>query len=203
MRRSGSERLQMGCAMFDTARAFARRASGRPPTVTRNLRARLFVRTYGGDFDPATTEKIAAWLSRPHRGCRKATPTVKKTPHRPAENARDAARGISDQLRALILPGASGRRQWSAPHHPPPPDCPWPLPVSEAGTGPAPRRRGQSRQILRQPLRLRLYACDMCYECFHGLILHVLEALAGCCNCIAYKESRSRPEHQLSWSLYI
>jgi hypothetical protein len=24
MRRSGSERLQMGCAMFDTARAFAR-----------------------------------------------------------------------------------------------------------------------------------------------------------------------------------
>ena len=67
MRRSGSERLQMGCAMFDTARAFARanlRVSSHSDDA---LRARLFVRTYGGDFDSDTTERIAEWFSTPHR----------------------------------------------------------------------------------------------------------------------------------------
>ena len=34
MARSGSERLHMGCAMFDTARASAVLASGCSPTVT-------------------------------------------------------------------------------------------------------------------------------------------------------------------------
>jgi hypothetical protein len=67
MGRSGSERLQMGCAMFDTARAFARanlQASSHSDVA---LRVRLFVRTYGGDFDPEMVERIATWLSMPHR----------------------------------------------------------------------------------------------------------------------------------------
>ena len=67
MCRSGSERLQMGCAMFDTARAFARANLRVPSYSDDELRARLFVRTYGGDFDPATAERIAEWLSTPHR----------------------------------------------------------------------------------------------------------------------------------------
>jgi len=67
MSRSGSERLQMGCAMFDTARAFARANLQGLSHSDDELRARLFVRTYGGDFDPATAQRIAEWLSTPHR----------------------------------------------------------------------------------------------------------------------------------------
>jgi len=67
MGRSGSERLQMGCAMFDTARAFAQASLQVPFHSDDTVRARLFMRTYGGDFDPETAERIAAWLSTPHR----------------------------------------------------------------------------------------------------------------------------------------
>ena len=67
MRRSGSERVQMGCAMFDTARAFARANLQGLSHSDDELRARLFVRTYGGDFDPDTAQRIAEWLSTPHR----------------------------------------------------------------------------------------------------------------------------------------
>ena len=65
MGRSGSERLQMGCAMFDTARAFARANLGVLSRSDADLRVRLFVRTYGGDFDPDTVQRIAEWLSTP------------------------------------------------------------------------------------------------------------------------------------------
>ena len=67
MGRSGSERLQMGCAMFDTARAFARANLRVFSPSDDELRMRLFMRTYGADFDPATAERIAEWLSRLHR----------------------------------------------------------------------------------------------------------------------------------------
>jgi len=63
MRRSGGERLQMGCAMLDTARANLRV----PSHSDAELRVRLFVRTYGGDFDPNTAQRIAEWLSTPQR----------------------------------------------------------------------------------------------------------------------------------------
>ena len=67
MRRSGSERLHMGCAMFDTVRAFALANLHGLSHSDAELRARLFVRTYGGDFDLGTTARIAAWLSTPPR----------------------------------------------------------------------------------------------------------------------------------------
>ena len=67
MGRSGSERLRMGCAMFDTARAFAR-ASLRVLSYSDDaLRARLFMRTYDGDFDPDTAARIIEWLSTSQR----------------------------------------------------------------------------------------------------------------------------------------
>ena len=67
MRRSGSERLHMGCAMFDTARAFALANLRGLSHSDAELRARLFVRTYGRDFDLGTAARIAAWLSTPPR----------------------------------------------------------------------------------------------------------------------------------------
>lgn len=63
MCRSGSERVTMGCAMFDTARAFARANLRGLSHSDDELRVRLFVRTYGGDFDPETAARIAAWFS--------------------------------------------------------------------------------------------------------------------------------------------
>jgi hypothetical protein len=65
MCRSGSERLHMGCAMFDTARAVALANLRASSHSDDELRVRLFVRTYDGDFDPATAERIAVWLSIP------------------------------------------------------------------------------------------------------------------------------------------
>jgi len=66
MRRSGSERLQMGCAMFDTARTFVRASLRGCTSNDAALRVHLFVRTYGGDFDAETVERISVWLSMPH-----------------------------------------------------------------------------------------------------------------------------------------
>lgn len=64
MRRSGVERLRMASAMFDTARALARvdivRTGGNAGSA--DLRVRLFVRTYGRDFDRDTAARIAARL---------------------------------------------------------------------------------------------------------------------------------------------
>ena len=67
MRRSGSERLQMGCAMFDTARAFALANLRLLSHNDNELRVHLFVRTYGGDFDAEAVERISAWLSTPRK----------------------------------------------------------------------------------------------------------------------------------------
>jgi hypothetical protein len=67
MRRSGSERVKMGCAMFDTARALARASLQGRAYNDDELRVQLFVRTYGEDFDAATVERISVWLSTPHR----------------------------------------------------------------------------------------------------------------------------------------
>ncbi len=64
MCRSGAERLEMGCRMFDSARAFMRASLGDPSGSdrSREMVARLFLRTYGADFDPMTRDRIVAWL---------------------------------------------------------------------------------------------------------------------------------------------
>jgi hypothetical protein len=64
MRRSGAERLRMACAMFDSARRLMRASLGDPAGTdgSPEMRVRLFLRTYGPDFDPETRDRIAAWL---------------------------------------------------------------------------------------------------------------------------------------------
>ena len=73
MRRSGGERLHMGCAMFDTARALARANLQRTSHTEDELRVRLFLRTYGGDFAPDTAARIAAWFASPRRGAQESS----------------------------------------------------------------------------------------------------------------------------------
>jgi hypothetical protein len=64
MKRTGAERLKMGCAMFDTARALMRAGLGDEIGTDRSpeLRVRLFERTYGRDFDATTAARIIAHL---------------------------------------------------------------------------------------------------------------------------------------------
>lgn len=60
MKRSGEERLKMGCSMHATARALIRASVlEREPLVSPEaLRKALFLRFYGQDFDAATRKRI-------------------------------------------------------------------------------------------------------------------------------------------------
>ena len=73
MRRSGGQRLHMGCAMFDTARVLARANLQKLALTEDELRVRLFLRTYGGDFAPDTAARIAAWFATPRRGAQECS----------------------------------------------------------------------------------------------------------------------------------
>jgi hypothetical protein len=66
MRRSGAERVKMGASMFATARVLAVASiRAKEPSVSADaLRRALFLRFYGGDFDPEQRERIAARLDR-------------------------------------------------------------------------------------------------------------------------------------------
>jgi hypothetical protein len=62
MQRSGEERLKMGCAMRETARALVE-ASIReqdPQATPEAVRKGLFLRFYGHEFDVESREKILA-----------------------------------------------------------------------------------------------------------------------------------------------
>ncbi len=62
MERTGEERLIMGCAMRETARALVE-ASLRehdPNATVETIRKGLFLRFYGHEFDPDTRAKILA-----------------------------------------------------------------------------------------------------------------------------------------------
>jgi hypothetical protein len=63
MKRSGVERLKMGCAMFDAARVLARAHLQPQCDVDEDMSAKLFMRTYGGDFEPDMVERIAQKFS--------------------------------------------------------------------------------------------------------------------------------------------
>ena len=64
MARSGAERLAMGAGLFDTARMLLEAslvAEGLDPR-SGEFKARVFLRTYGSDFDATTRDRIAARL---------------------------------------------------------------------------------------------------------------------------------------------
>ena len=64
MSRSGAERVEMAFQMFDTARMLARAAFGDPEGIDRSgeMKERLFLRTYGREFDTQTRQRIVARL---------------------------------------------------------------------------------------------------------------------------------------------
>jgi hypothetical protein len=65
LRRSGEERLKMGCSMHATARALvlASVLEKEPQASPAALRQALFLRFYGRDFDPAARMRILSALA--------------------------------------------------------------------------------------------------------------------------------------------
>lgn len=66
MQRTGEERLKMGCAMRDTARAFVEASlrEKNPDATVLAIRQGLFLRFYGHEFDAATRDKILASIEQ-------------------------------------------------------------------------------------------------------------------------------------------
>lgn len=66
MQRTGEERLKMGCAMRDTARAFVEASlrEKNPDATVAAIRQGLFLRFYGHEFDASTRDKILAAIDR-------------------------------------------------------------------------------------------------------------------------------------------
>ncbi|MDN5941459.1 MAG: hypothetical protein L0H94_06225 [Nitrospira sp.] len=62
MQRSGEERLVMGCAMRETARAFVEASilKQNPQATPEAIRKDLFLRFYGHEFDADSRDKILA-----------------------------------------------------------------------------------------------------------------------------------------------
>ena len=66
MKRSGAERLLMGCDMFDTSRALVLASAN---TQSKDeIRVHLFCRTYGQDFDAKTAARIISGLCKASDG---------------------------------------------------------------------------------------------------------------------------------------
>ncbi len=65
LRRSGEERLRMGCSMYGTARALIRASvlEKDPGISPQGMRRALFLKLYGHEFDAHTIERILRALA--------------------------------------------------------------------------------------------------------------------------------------------
>jgi hypothetical protein len=70
LRRSGEERLKMGCSMHAAARALAKASISRQhqDAQAHELKRLVFVRIYGSDFEPEERKRIASALAARDRG---------------------------------------------------------------------------------------------------------------------------------------
>ena len=64
MRKSGQERLLMGCSMYDTAKQIVRSAiyNSRPGITDVEMKKEIFLRFYGKEFSRADREKFLSEL---------------------------------------------------------------------------------------------------------------------------------------------
>ncbi len=65
MRKSGEERLLMGCSMYDTAKQIVRSAiyNSRPGITDAEVKREIFLRFYGPEFSQADREKFLSALA--------------------------------------------------------------------------------------------------------------------------------------------
>ncbi len=64
MRKSGEQRLRMGCSMFDTAKEIVRSSilADQPNISDAEMKREIFLRFYGHEFSPADRKKVIAAL---------------------------------------------------------------------------------------------------------------------------------------------
>jgi hypothetical protein len=74
MKRSGEERLKMGCSMHATAQALAKAwiSQQHPGARPAELKRLLFLHFYGTDFEPDERKRIASVLSKNRHPARAA-----------------------------------------------------------------------------------------------------------------------------------
>ena len=65
MRKSGQQRLLMGCSMYDTAKQIVRSAiyNSRPGITDAEIKREIFLRFYGEEFSQADREKYLSVLA--------------------------------------------------------------------------------------------------------------------------------------------
>ncbi len=65
MKRSGEERLQMGCSMFDAAKEIVKASilNENPNISNVEMRQKIFLRFYGDDFNLEHQQKILSAMS--------------------------------------------------------------------------------------------------------------------------------------------
>ena len=65
MRRSGEERLKMGCSMYDAAKQIVKSSilNESPGLTESELKEKIFLRFYGLDFSQAQKQKIIVGLT--------------------------------------------------------------------------------------------------------------------------------------------
>jgi len=65
MRKSGEQRLLMGCSMYDTAKKIVRSAiyNSRPGITEAEMKKEIFLRFYGPEFSQAEREKLLSALA--------------------------------------------------------------------------------------------------------------------------------------------
>jgi hypothetical protein len=78
LRRSGAERLKMGCSMYATARALAKAAllQQHPTAGPAELKRLLFFHFYGAEFEPEERNRIAATFSKRSRSAKASSARV-------------------------------------------------------------------------------------------------------------------------------
>jgi len=64
MRKSGEQRLRMGCSMHDTAKQIVRSAiyNSHPEITDAEMKREIFLRFYGQDFSQTDKERILSTL---------------------------------------------------------------------------------------------------------------------------------------------
>ena len=64
MRKSGEQRLRMGCSMYDAAKQIVRSAvyESHPEATDAEMKREIFLRFYGHEFSAADREKFVAAL---------------------------------------------------------------------------------------------------------------------------------------------
>lgn len=109
MKRSGEERLKMGCSMHATAQALAKASvlQQHPCARPAEIKRLLFLHFYGNDFEPEERKRIASALAKRGEGSKPTHGRFERT----FERAEAKTSTRVGELPACYGPKRPGRRR--------------------------------------------------------------------------------------------